>query len=383
MIRSFEGARGLAALLVALFHLHLALFVPFIAQGYLFVDLFFVLSGYLICSIYTERLTQPDQFAPFIVRRFGRLFPLLIASTIVYLLVVNGVAFVKNEAVARGLTKFSSGITAVPYTVPTLAELSATVTMTHALGLFDRLILNSVSWSISVEFYTYLLFAAMCLLAPARFRMAVFGMLAIAAYTVTVIASVVRHDCFAAGHCMDVTYDFGFARCVAAFFLGALTWHASRGLGDVDERTRSRLQWIALAALVLIFSLVERMPALTFACPLVFALLVFSLERDTGPLGTLLQRPVFQLLGERSYSIYMVHPILLMVLEPVRKKLHQLPGGDALLLVAYVCIAIWIAGYSYRWIEAPWRGYFNRIADRLTPRRAADAAPRSQVRRRV
>jgi peptidoglycan/LPS O-acetylase OafA/YrhL len=371
MIKSFEGARGLAALLVALFHLRLATFVPFIAFGYLFVDLFFVLSGFLICSLYVERLERKDQFAPFVIRRFGRLFPLLIASTIAFVLVSNIVAFGKNEAVARGLAKFSSGIAAVPYMIPTLAELTSTLTMTHGMGLFDKLILNSVSWSISVEFYTYLLFAGLCLLVPRKHRLPLFVLLAVGGYLLTAWATLHRHNCLVEGHCFDVTYDFGFARCVSAFFLGAITWFMSRRFASLAEGRRTALQWLALGAIGVVFTFADRMPLLTLTCPAVFALLVFSLEKDSGPLARLLKRPVFQLLGERSYSVYMVHPIIIIVLAQVHKKLAGGPILSAVTLIIYAVGVVWVAGYSYRWIEAPCRDYFNRIADRLK-RQAAE-----------
>lgn len=377
MIRAFEGARGFAALMVALFHLQVALWFPAIRSGYLFVDLFFVLSGYLISSIYLHRLEERENVATFVVRRFGRLFPLLIFSTIVFVLFVNGVAFVKNLAVARGMATFSSGIAAVPYLVPTVGEIAATLSMAHGLGVYDTPVLNWVSWSISVEFYTYLLFAATCLFLPRRVRIVAFGVLAVGGYLVTCWATIGRHDCFVAGRCFDVTYDFGIARCISAFFLGGLTWYAGRRLITVSERQREWLQWGALAALAVVFTFADQVPLLTFTCPPLFAVLVYSLATDKGPLARVLNRPVFQLLGERSYSIYMMHPIVLTLIAPVQKKL---PGAAAsgVLMCVYVLVTVWVAGYTYRLVEAPCRDYFNRVAGRLSiagVRRAAGSKP--------
>jgi peptidoglycan/LPS O-acetylase OafA/YrhL len=240
--------------------------------------------------------------------------------------------------------------------------------MTHGMGLFDKLILNSVSWSISVEFYTYLLFAGLCLFVPRKLRLPLFGILAVAGYGLTAWASLAKHNCLIEGHCFDITYDFGFARCVSAFFLGAVTWSVGRRFTSPSAQHRVALQWLALAALTAVFVFASQIPLLTFTCPPIFALLVFSLKEDTGPLARLLQRPVFQLLGERSYSVYMVHPILILVLGPAHKKLAGGAVLSAITLVIYVVAVVWVAGYSYRWIEAPCRDFFNRIAERMNPR---------------
>jgi peptidoglycan/LPS O-acetylase OafA/YrhL len=254
---------------------------------------------------------------------------------------VNTVTFVKNEAVASGLFKFSSGISAVQFLVPTAGELLATVTMTHGVGFFDRPILNWASWSISAEFYTYLLFAALCLSLPKRLRLAAFGLLALAGYVVTCWATLVHHSCLATSYCFDITYDFGLARCISAFFLGGVTWHAGQRVGTLSVRQREWLQWGACIALASIFTFARQMPLLTFACPAVFAVLVLSLAADVGTVAQMFQRPVFQLLGERSYSIYMMHPILLQFLAPVQRKFAG-PAASAIMMIVYTLLTIWV-----------------------------------------
>jgi peptidoglycan/LPS O-acetylase OafA/YrhL len=377
MIKSFEGARGFAALMVALFHLQIAAWFPLVGYGYLFVDLFFVLSGYLITSIYLHRIVSPTQFVKFILRRFGRLFPLLIFSSILFVLAVDVVTFAKNEAVARGLFRFSSGVSAVPFLVPTAGELLATVTMTHGVGFFNRPILNWASWSISAEFYTYLLFAMLCLTLPKRLRLAAFTLLALAGYAVTSWATLAHHSCLTTQYCFDVTYDFGLARCISAFFLGGVTWYAGQRFAALDVRRRGWLQWGTCVALAAIFTLARQMPLLAFVCPPVFAVFVLSLAGDVGSVAHVLKRPVFQLLGERSYSIYMMHPVLLQFLMPLQRKFTG-PAASACMLIAYTLLTVWVAGYTYRLIEVPCRDFFNRIAGRVPEPRLSRPALEGQ-----
>jgi peptidoglycan/LPS O-acetylase OafA/YrhL len=364
-IASFEGGRGLAALIVALFHFgHDANAFSLVRNGYLFVDLFFVISGFVICSAYSTRLETAGHLRSFLIRRFGRLFPLLVFSTVLYVLAKNLLVWAKQAAVAHGLGGHLERLDFAGYLVPKLGEVVSTLTLTHGLGIFDRLILNPVSWSISTEFYAYVLFAAVCLAFRGSTRLAVYVVLSAFGLVATIWAALQVHDCLQAGKCFDITYDFGFARCVGSFFLGALTYHFSR----LVRLNANALQLIGLAGLVVLFFVAEAWPVLVFASPLLFALLVFSVSQDTGFAATVLKSKPFQVLGQRSYSVYMMHPILMVFVEPLARRTQ----GTVLIAVValvYLAILLLVSGWTYKFIEDPLRKWFNRIAgDRRQPR---------------
>jgi len=365
MIRSFEGSRGVAALLVALFHLKLfAGQFALIRNGYLLVDLFFVMSGFLMCLLYREKLQRPGAVPPFLMRRFGRLFPLLLFASVAWVLALNLKNALRNLAVASGLLASQGDAAMLAYAWPTPGEVMSTLTLTHGMGLFDYLILNPVSWSISVEFYAYVLFALLCVLFRARLRLAVFLLLAIAAATLVAWTSIGWRNCLSSGACLDVTHDFGFARCIAAFMLGALMVHLRRyldrrrgALRDGADSTPAQLLLLALLGAGI--TLVEHRPALGFAFPPLFALLILSLCRDRGALSRLLARRPFQMLGERSYSIYMLHPVLLLVMEPLLRRSHG-PLASLALMAVYVVVLVYVSGRTLAWVEQPGRDWFNR-----------------------
>jgi peptidoglycan/LPS O-acetylase OafA/YrhL len=353
-IRSFEGARGLAALMVALFHFGLGEpAVVRIPAGYLFVDLFFVLSGFLICTTYAQRLGAPGGLPLFLVRRIGRLLPLLVVATLAYVTVLDA------GLLAQRL--FEPGKPAPPLMLPTPKELLATLTMTHSLGLFDHAILNYASWSISTEFYAYLAFALLCLLLRGRARLLAFAVTALAAWLVSVWASVRLRQCLTWGGCLDLTFDFGYWRCIAGFFLGAL-------FSQMRPRAPpwgmpGLAQGVTLAALLAMLLLARRWPALGLVAPLLFGLFLLSIRGDRGPLAALLGRPALQVLGRHSYSVYLMHPVILLAWNPWRP---DTPGLlDKLLFVgAYVALVCWVAGWTFRLVEEPMRKRFNRYAAR-------------------
>lgn len=99
-----------------------------------------------------------------------------------------------------------------------------------------------------------------------------------------------------------------------------------------------------------------------FSSPILFALLIYSLSADTGPLESVFKIRFFQMLGQRSYPIYLLHPVILLVFYPVLKSLGNSWQLKAVLLV-YLPIVIIAAGWTYRYIEDPMRKYFNSLAE--------------------
>jgi peptidoglycan/LPS O-acetylase OafA/YrhL len=371
MIKSLEGGRGLAALIVALYHLKIGVdYFSAIRNGYLFVDLFFVLSGFVICAAYSNRMSTASDFRSFLIRRIGRLLPLLLFSTLIYLLAANAIVLAKEIAISHGYGSILNNPGAREYVIPSAAEALATLTMTHGMGIFDRLILNTPGWSISTEFYTYLLFATICLLLAGRMRLAGFAVVSVIGFIVSVIASATVHDCLNQGGCLSLTYDFGFTRTIFSFFLGALTFHASRSM----RLNSAALQVAGAIALVAVLSLVDAYPAVSFVFPFVFALLILSLCTDNGWLAVILTRKPFQVLGERSYSIYLMHMPLVLFFENIAKRANGVMAG-AIVMAAYAATLIILSGWTYRFIEDPFRNMFNRIASRGGLLRSATGKP--------
>src|SRR3569623_838347 len=264
MIKSLEGGRGVAALIVALYHLKIgADYFAFIRNGYLFVDLFFVLSGFVICAAYSTRMNGREDLRSFIIRRAGRLVPLLLFSTIVFVLTADAIVLAKRFALSHGYAGMLNNPGARDFVVPSATEILATLTLTHGLGIFDRLILNTPSWSISVEFYTYLLFAATCLAFKGKNRLIAFGVLSAIGFAVSVYASLQVHACLREGGCLGLDYDFGFPRAVFSFFLGALAYHAS----TTRQFSSGTLQLAGLLALSTLLSIADAYTAAAFDIP--------------------------------------------------------------------------------------------------------------------
>src|SRR3954471_14272442 len=238
-----DSWRGIAACLVALFHLdaysHLY-DLPFLRNAWLFVDFFFVLSGFIIAATYQQRLLEGYSMGRFLVLRLGRLYPLHLTMLVLFM------AFELMKVVAR---TWMSGDGSFNSVSPLISEtqgpstIVANLFLAQSLHLFDFLTWNHPSWSISTEFYTYVIFAACVIALKKHARVA----LAVALIAGPVLIMVLSE------RNMNTNYDWGLIRCVYGFAGGVMVWHlytnfdkswlASTLVGEV-------LEWSALGLAV-------------------------------------------------------------------------------------------------------------------------------------
>ena len=252
-----DAWRGIAALLVAVFHfnaLHHAAYMPFVRNSYLFVDFFFVLSGFVIAHAYADRLDTVSDAAVFTMRRFGRVWPLHVA-------VLSAFAVFECQ---RWLSALVQGLEFVPFNatgaVPR-GDLAYQITMTHVLGFASRLTWNGPNWSISAEFWTYVIFAAVSVVAPVRWRTAVLAILGAGSGMFLIARS---------SHGMDVTLDLGLSRCIFGFATGIMVY-------EFRQATSSKARWangateIAAVAMVAGYVSYAGHSDASFLAPFVFA----------------------------------------------------------------------------------------------------------------
>ena len=173
MIRSIEGLRGVAALLVALFHVYVygkwggfpARWGP-LQHAWLFVDLFFVISGYVMAAAYGERLQTPFAVAAYMVRRFFRLYPLHLVTTFSVILAALAVQTAKWLLARQGVVLGGEQPFAVAFF--DLRYFGLDLLLLQGVGIMRMEIHNFPSWSISVEFWMYLIFALTMMLVRSR-----------------------------------------------------------------------------------------------------------------------------------------------------------------------------------------------------------------------
>src|SRR5262249_54321506 len=130
-----------------------------------FVDFFFVLSGFVIAANYQQRLLDGFGMGRFLLLRLGRLYPLHFAMLALFV-GLELLKLLRRELVPAELWSLNP---VAPLSTPEQAPptIVANLLLVQSLHLFDFSTWNVPSWSISTEFYTYVVFAA-CLIALRR-----------------------------------------------------------------------------------------------------------------------------------------------------------------------------------------------------------------------
>jgi hypothetical protein len=375
--RALDGWRGIAALVVALNHLNFEgnfYYWEAIRRGGLCVDLFFVLSGFVICHTYGDRLRGGVGAAKFAIRRFGRLYPLHIAT----------LGLLVGLEAAKAIAMSVLGLTAgqAPFSGATsLPALAGNVVLIQAMGPFHDFTWNIPSWSISTEFWVYFLFAPIVLLA-ARWRMALFAMCAALGLWLF----------YAFLQLPDPGLAYEFPRCVYGFFVGCLVQTiAPRGL-ECGKRLATLAECVMIGVILILFW--TRIPFSGYVASLVFGLLIFVFAGERGGVSGILSSQPLVRLGDWSYAIYMIHYPIITVFTAGVRVLEQLTGETYLksvmigerekelfvvggplvqdgLAVLFAIVLIALSRVVYERFEVPCRNYFNRIADALGRRAAA------------
>jgi peptidoglycan/LPS O-acetylase OafA/YrhL len=293
--RVLDSWRGVAALLVALFHLNVfsAIYsMEIIRNGFLFVDFFFVLSGFVITHSYADRFGTLGGVGKFAIRRFGRLWPL---HAVVLL------AFVVVEAARAVSAARGASFDKPPFTdASSPGSILTNLAFGQSFGIEKQLTWNPLSWSICAEFWTYLIFAAALFIVSTWLRRTRFASEIFIAAILIGSASILM---LLSQHGIDVTFDLGLARCIYGFLVGHLTYRLWQAVSHAAFRAEL-LEVATLVAATLYVSMAGH-TGYSFFAPLVFAVVVFVFAFEAGLVSSLLLNKTSAWLGRISYSIYM------------------------------------------------------------------------------
>ena len=350
---TLDAARGVAALIVALHH-QWAIHGQLFASGYLAVDFFFALSGFVLAHAYGDRLVSGRMKArEFLVARVVRLYPL-------YLLGLLAVLIALSPALPWSLKAI---VGKLPFALAMLPSPTY-----DAVGFLYPF--NIPSWSIFFELLINLVMALFCLqLRDPRIRWAA---IILAAVYLDV------HVLMQGGSVDDSgvwnTLDLGFARVAFSFFVGMqlYEWHQQRA---ASNQPKLHSAWAALSLVVLVACLaLPKRGWLELACILVvFPALIMVLAESRFSLG--IAGVALRNLGIASYALYMLHIAFQMGYVSLLAR-HDLPPDHwpwaGVPLIGLIVAASWAAD---RWWDRPGRALMQsglrRFASHRTGRKLA------------
>jgi peptidoglycan/LPS O-acetylase OafA/YrhL len=367
-IRALTGIRGIAACWVVAYHfwnsfipqvVYIPVATPIIHRGYLAVDLFFCLSGYIMAETYSglfrsERLSAA--YGKFLARRLARIYPLYVAC------IIAEFVLMATDLVPRiELNFFNLAIN--------LASLQ--------LWSWGRATsLDGPAWSVSAECTAYVLFPLLAawtvfgthrrnLLAGGT-ALGVLGFIAFLPGLLTGVPSPGSLNLWSGATPAPVM------RCVAEFTLGLLAWRGGQG-ARLRRVLRRPFLCESLCALILAL-LVIRGTDLAVA-PL-FAILVAFLGTEHGYIARAAGSSAPYTLGVLSYSIYLVHfPVRDALTHPLADWLSKngVPHAWAVHIFLLLLMVGVAAVICYVGIERPGRRWLRDILERRRTYQPADS----------
>jgi peptidoglycan/LPS O-acetylase OafA/YrhL len=346
-----DSLRGLAALAVVLFHWKIA--GPLtdneaVRHAWLYVDFFFVLSGFVLAHTYFYgRAPEPGRYA---LARVARLLPLYFYTLFVFL----GFECLK-AALGPHFGLFKS---------PAFAENDAkgffeSLFLLQALNVSGHLSWNTPSWTISAELAVNLgLILIWPLLAakPARLLAASLGIAVMAHIALRML-----------GHTMDLTYSYGWLRCLYGISTGLAAYALYRRFSLLNVRANLLFTAaeILLAAAVFVATAWGGVQT-QFWLPVLYAAAIVVFAHERGALSALLLKKAPVFLGRISYSLYLNQAIVMIVML---KLCHAASPGDnpaivSLFVILNLAVLAAYSALTCLWIEEPARRLIRQAGER-------------------
>ena len=369
-----DGVRALAVIGVLLYHADLS----WIPGGFLGVDVFFVLSGFLITSLILEEFDRSGRvdFRKFYLGRARRLLPALI----LVLVVVSLAAALVYQDAARQL---ASDVVASIFYVNNWWYIAADQSYFEFIG---RPPLLKHLWSLAVEEQFYLVWPAIAFLAMRRFaRKGVFAVAAILAILSTIwMLQLAVANGFPDFADPSRAY-FGTDSHSMGLLIGAAMatfWRPGRMRRSLPTGASVIITAIGIAALLAVIWFFVFVGEFTpwlyrggfLGLALIVATLIAAASHPGVGLGKAMGTQPWRYIGQRSYGLYLWHWPVFMATRPGL----DLPLDGVPLLILRLGLTVGIAELSFRFVEMPIRrGVIQRYAARI---KAASGARRRRLR---
>ena len=350
-ISSIDGLRAIAVTAVVLYHLG----ISWIPGGFLGVDLFFVISGYVITRLILDSINQSSalDLRAFYAARLRRIYPGFIFMVICTIIFIGVWA---PEAIKRFLSD-------LPYALTGTINWFLVARHQDYFEAIGRPPLLQHTWSLAVELQFYLIWPIILLTVLKYFgkkNIARIALLIAVISGVTLFLVSLRLDQSNAQQISHIY--FGTDTHSLGLFLGsalAVSWIPQNLSADIAKRAQDVIDGIGvvgLLGLIATFLFIDEANAglyrIAFPLAGIFGcLVIISLVHPASRFAPLISSAPFRWVGQRSYGIYIWHWVIFQVTRPS----VDLTGESWALYLARVLLVLALADISLRWVEIPFR----------------------------
>jgi len=348
-IPAIDGLRAIAVTAVVFYHLGF----PWIPGGFLGVDLFFVISGYVITRLLLDSIARSGglDLRGFYKARARRLLPPMIFMIVVTTFYVSIWA---QDSVKRFLTD-------IPFSLTGAMNWWLVFKQQDYFEAIGRPPLLQHTWSLAVESQFYLIWPVLLLLILKRFGKKVIPIAALVIALISAIALFLVSLQLDASRSVSNVY-FGTDTHSIGLFLGAalaVSWIPQNFKSEVSNKAQNFIDFIGVFGLVGIlgsFLLIDASSptAYKIAFPLaaIFgAAIITSIVHPASRFAPILQNRVLLWIGERSYAIYLWHWVVFQITRPR----VDIDGQDWALIALRILVVLALADISLKLVELPIR----------------------------
>jgi len=359
-IKSLTGLRGVAACFVVLYHLgdhHIGrgLARQFIEHGYLWVDLFFSLSGFVLALTYAKNFLvcfKVSTVRKYTLDRIARIFPMFWFVTLY--------EFAREHVTSR-MASAAHLVTINLPLPPSWLTLVLNLLLIQTWGLGESIV--GPGWSLSTEWAVSLIFPLLVLVAGRRDGPGFWGALAVSLMSLAWLDLMPSSISGAVGvrGPMDMSNGTSYApmlRCFADFTLGVVALRLS------NEKRVQRIAAQSMTSLFLAVAIIGLLclPGTDLAIMLLFPIFIVSISFGAPFIARVLGSAPLHHVGKISYSLYLIHTLLIPYDHKIVRLLTRLriPAPIDIGLVLSILLAIGVATLTYRWIEVLGRMILRR-----------------------
>ena len=329
----------------------------FVKKGYLLVDFFFVLSGFIMAHVYGTSFTDlvgRAGFWRFMKARFARIYPLHLFTLLWAILLFVAITWLNFPLDDREKTVYD--VSAIP----------AHLVLIHAMGVYPGYTWNGPSWTISVEWWMYMLFPF--LYGPVS-RLPGWGrvllLMGLLGGYVVLVYVLNGPSPYPWAQSLNVPPFMGaaFVRCVLSFSVGML-FYGFFSKGWAKSWLANGYALMGFAGLMVLSMHLGWSDIITVAT---FPFIILSAGYGSARVNAVLTTKPMQRLGDLSFSIYLTNEIIFDTLRVVRFGLTgsaqspaDLPTAQIWLwCVAWLVVVVLVSELTYRFIELPARSALN------------------------
>ncbi len=371
---NLTSLRGVAAILVAVLHFHffLSSVTPdrtpsIIDKFYLMVDLFFILSGFIMCYVYEHSFNsgvEKKSYRGFLIARIARIYPLHILTLMAEVAIFLTLYFKGKFDFLPPFQQHLYRLDAIP----------VQLTFLQTVGIYNFDTWNAPAWSLSAEWWAYMIF-------PFLFYgfkrigydkwvigllMAITGWLSIE-FILSAKEPFMNFPLNPDKSTLDVNWHYGTLRGIVGFLAGMVKWQLYRN-NKFKNLIGNAWAFFGILGLCLLAMHFDWFDTLTV---FLFAILILSSAYGSKTINRIYAWKPLVRLGEWSFSIYIWHMVIINVVRtyfvmeanaPVKGLSRPLEEGPGFLLLLVFLLIICAVGWtSFRFIETPTRKWIRNF----------------------